>query len=443
LDIETFLCGECGSENVQKRGWTEDKFRRIKCKDCGEWTIVGREKKEPAPEVESEQSYTYTDNGRTATVEANLEDVDEIRTADDLIRVLNIDATTWNVDRFQVGKSIAYRKDREVKWDVVDGKVTSGHVNDSGKLLLKPVFNVKVWMSRKTEEIRTNLALEDFKTLAYQFAPKAVSLKYPKLKQGMLYEIEMPDIHIGKLTWGEETGEDSDIKIQEKIAKTVIEELLSHTQHYPIDRILFPIGHDYFNVDNQFNTTAHGTPQQEDTRWRKTFKVGWTLAADMINMCAQIAPVDVYIIPGNHDEERSYYLGEVLSALYMNSKNVCIENSPKARKYYEYGSNLIGMTHGYHEKITKLAQLMSFEVPEMWARTKHREWHTGDKHHKEDYVHKTHESDNGVVVRILRSLTTADAFHYNKGYVGALKASEAFLWNKENGLIAQFTSSSK
>lgn len=425
---EDFLCGKCGSENIQKRGTTSAGHIRIKCNDCGEWSAVLEDEK---------QSYTFTNNGQTAQIVAEIDD--EIRTADDLIKILKIDTDTWKIDRFQVGKSIAYRKDRTVQWDVTDGKVTSGHVDDSGKLLLKPIFNVKVWMSRKTDEIRANLALEDFQKLAYQFAPKAVNLKYPKLKRGMLYEIEMPDIHIGKLTWGEETGEDSDIKIQVQTAKSVIQSLLLHTQNYPIERILFPIGHDYFNVDNQFNTTSHGTPQQEDTRWRKTFRVGWTLAADMIAMCAQVAPVDVYIIPGNHDEERSYYLGETLSALYAKSKNVMVENSAKSRKYYQYGKNLIGMTHGYHEKIAKLKDIMSFEVPDLWASTKFREWHTGDKHHKEDFLYKTHEADNGVVIRILRSLTPPDAFHYNKGYIGALKASEAFLWDKENGLIAQFT----
>lgn len=428
LDNIEVSCEECDSRNVQRRGYTKKGYQKVKCNDCGAWSVV-------TPDVQ--ESYTFRDDGETAQIVAEVDD--EIRTADDLIRVLKIDASVWKIDRFQVGKSIAYRKDKKVQWKVEQGKVTSGEVDDSGKLLLKPIFNVKVWMSRRTEEIRANLALDDFKKNVYQFAPKIMQLKYPKVSGRMLYEIEMPDVHIGKLTWGEETGIDSDIKIQTESAKCVIEKLLAHAQHYPVERILFPIGHDFYNVDNQFNTTAHGTPQQEDTRWRKTFKVGWTLAADMINLCAQIAPVDVYIIPGNHDEERSYYLGEVLSALYQNTNRVRVDNSAKARKYYLYGKNLIGMAHGYHEKITKLKDLMSYEVPDLWAQSTFREWHTGDKHHKEDYLHKTHETDYGVVIRILRSLTPPDAFHYNKGYVGSLRASESFLWDKECGLVAQFT----
>lgn len=431
MENDNLSCGECGSTSVQKRGKSSSGNQRIKCNECGGWSTIV---------IETHQPYVFTNNGETAQITAEVED--EIKTADDLISALKIDTSEWKIDRFQVGKSVAYRKDKEVQWEVVDGKVSNGYVNDSGKLLLKPLYNVKVWMSRKTEEIRSNLAVEDFRNSVHQFAPKRVEIKHKK-RSGMLYEIEMPDIHIGKLTWGEETGEDSDVKIQVETAKKTIEKLLYHTQHYPIEGILFPIGHDYYNVDNQFNTTSHGTPQQEDTRWRKTFKLGWQLAADMINLCLQIAPVKVVVVPGNHDEERSYYLGEVLSALYSNVKHVKVDNSPKARKYELYGSNLIGMTHGYHEKITKLKDIMSYEVPDLWAQSTYREWHTGDKHHKEDYVHKTHEADNGVVIRILRSLTPSDAWHYNKGYVGALRASEAFLWDKKDHLVAQFTASPK
>jgi hypothetical protein len=446
LNTNELFCVECGSDNVQKRGYTSGgKKQKIRCNDCGKFGLTERVGEIEEETLVAEQaSYSFMSDGEKAQISTEIRaNEDEIQTADDLIRHLKIDTSIWQIDRFKIGKSTAYRKDREVKWDVVDGKVVSGHVDDSGELLLKPLFNVQVWMSRKTEEIRAGMAIEDFSKMAYQYAPRQVSLKYTKPKSGMLYEIEMPDIHIGKLTWGEESGEDSDIKIQVDAARAVIESLLSHTQHYPIERILFPLGHDFYNVDNNLNTTTHGTPQQEDTRWRKTFRIGWNLAAEMVNMCAQVAPVDVYIIGGNHDEQRSFYLGEVLSALYANTDRVNIDNSAKLRKYYAYGKVLLGLTHGYHEKLKELKDIILYEAKPYLGEAEFIEWHTGDKHHKEDYVHKTHEASNGVVVRILRSLTSPDAWHYNKGYNGALRASEAFMWDRDNGLVAQFTASPK
>ena len=86
---------------------------------------------------------------------------------------------------------------------------------------------------------------------------------------------------------------------------------------------------------------------------------------------------------------------------------------------------------------------MAYEVPDMWANSRHREWHLGDKHHKVDMEIKTEELENGVVIRILRSLATPSIWEFDKGLVGSLKAGEAFVWHKENGVIAQFTDSGK
>jgi len=111
----------------------------------------------------------------------------------------------------------------------------------------------------------------------------------------------------------------------------------------------------------------------------------------------------------------------------------------KKRKYYKFGKNLIGYTHGSDEKLDRLPLLMASEQPELWAQTKFREWHTGDKHNKKDISYISTNENSGMVVRILRSLASADAWTFNKGYIGALRASESFLWHPEDGLIAQFT----
>jgi hypothetical protein len=434
---EKRFCNDCGNSNQDKfewRGKLDNGARRYRCNDCGKWGNTG----DGAEKAQDGGLYSFVDNGASAEASAVL-DMDTIRSPQALIEAMNIDESVWEIYKKQVGKQAAWRKDREVIWKVENNRVLEGSVRDSGKIKIVPLFNVKVWMRRKTEEIRTNFALEDLRKGLKDLTIKRTVLKFKENKKGMLFEVEMPDIHLGKLTWGEESGEDSDISTQVADVKKVATELLSHTKNYPVEKILLPLGNDYYNVDNNLGTTTHGTPQQEDTRWRKSFAIGWELASDLIEMCLQVAPVDVLIVGGNHDEQRSFYLGEVLSALYQDSKHVKVDNSAKLRKYYVYGKNLIGLTHGYHEKTKDLRNLMAVEVPKKWASTKFREWHTGDKHHKEDWVHKTHEANSGVVVRILRSLTTPDAWHYNKGYVGVLRASEAFLWDKNEGLKAQFT----
>lgn len=186
-------------------------------------------------------------------------------------------------------------------------------------------------------------------------------------------------------------------------------------------------------------TTAHGTPQTDDARWHLTFKLGASLIVKIVDVLSKLAPVDLIVVPGNHDEERIWYLGEYLEAWYHNNPNVIIDNRPQKRKYYHFGSILLGLTHGYYEKIQELGSLMAYEVPLLWAQSTHREWHLGDKHHKVDMILKTKELENGVVVRILRSLAMPSVWEFDKGLVGSLKAGEAFIWHPVEGLKAQFT----
>lgn len=355
----------------------------------------------------------------------------------ELIDFFKIDTDIWELERYKVKTSEGYRKDRTSEWHVVDGVTIEGHVSDSGKMLITPLFHIEARFIKKVRAAKAKDAVETLIEDAKKFSPKYPKINYKKFDDGCLYEIAMPDIHFGRLAWGEETGDDFDINIAQNAVNSVIEQLLSFTAKYNISKILLPLGNDFYNSDNNADTTTRGTPQQEDTRWQKTFRRGRELAQQMIDSCAAIAPVDILIIPGNHDQQRSFYLGEVLEAWYANNENVEIDNRAASRKYYQYGKSLIGFAHGYSEKVQSLPLIMALEAPDMWAQSKYREWHTGDKHHKKDMVFRADE-ENGVLVRILRSLAPDDAWTFGKGFK-SLKAAEAFLWHQEQGLLAQFT----
>jgi hypothetical protein len=79
---------------------------------------------------------------------------------------------------------------------------------------------------------------------------------------------------------------------------------------------------------------------------------------------------------------------------------------------------------------------MASEVPEIWAKTKHREMHLGHFHHMKAIETLSTEDYIGVTVRYLRSLTGKDAWHNKSGFVGIQQSAEAFLWHKENGVVA-------
>jgi hypothetical protein len=73
------------------------------------------------------------------------------------------------------------------------------------------------------------------------------------------------------------------------------------------------------------------------------------------------------MVPGNHDYERNFYLGDSLEGWFYNNPNVTVDNSANPRKYYKYGQVLIGYTHGNEEKVTDLPLIMAHERSTDWA----------------------------------------------------------------------------
>ena len=250
---------------------------------------------------------------------------------------------------------------------------------------------------------------------------KVNKIKYTKCKDPICYEISLPDIHYGKIT-------DEDPNAIERHYIQAIMDLHKKADGLEIERFLLPVGNDGLNSEGMSRATTKGTPQQDNMRWRESFRGYWNLVSKAIDYLAQFAPVDVVVVQGNHDFERMFYAGEVLAAMYHKNKNVNIDNGLNARKYYEYGVNMIMFTHGDKEKTNELPLLIATEEPEMWSRSKFREIHCGHKHKEmlNEYM--------GTKVRFIPAICGNDLWHKTQGYVGTLRCGQAYIWNKNRGL---------
>lgn len=397
------------------------------------------------------ETYDFQDGGNKATFTKKYRG-EQIINIDQLIKVCGIDTNQWKVDRWICNKwevGSIYR-DQNLKWakeevankdgNGVAQQVMTGHGVRKPEFIVQELWQVKAWLVRNVEQIINDSIkkslLEEIKNYSIVY-PK---IEYPEIiGNKSLFQINIFDLHFGKHSWEDETGENFDIHIATGLYLNCIQKLLLYAKPYSISKILLPVGNDFFNVDNRLNMTANGTLQNEDTRWQKTFSRGRQLIVKAIDMLSQIAPVDIIVVPGNHDMERSFYLGEALEGWYHNSQNVKVNNSPKLRKYYEFGNVMLGFTHGKDEKITELPLIMASEEPTMWSRTKFREWHLGHVHHKKEMKWISTQEFKGVTVRFMRSLTPNDSWHYQKGYIGQIRAGEGFIWDEKDGLISQFS----
>jgi predicted phosphodiesterase len=332
---------------------------------------------------------------------------DNVRTLDELLRVCEVDANIWEVERHIVNKWEVAAKDK------------------SGQLRHSPLYQVKAWLKRKL----TNENEEVIKYIKEEMGQFPSPVRPCKKGGKYLYEISAPDLHLAKMAWAKETGyENYDIKIAAEIFREAVYDLLGRVNLEEVKKVLLPVGNDFFNSEGLQGMTTAGTPQQDDSRWQKSFQVGHSLITNIIDDISKKVDVDVVIVQGNHDYERDFYLGEYLQAWYRNSEAVNINNEPTNRKYYIFGDNLILFTHGNEEKQSELPLTMATEC-EDFSRCKFRRVHLGHLH--QDWLREY----KGVKVRVLPSLCPPDSWHAKKAFVGAQRSAMGFLYDPKYGEI--------
>jgi hypothetical protein len=256
--------------------------------------------------------------------------------------------------------------------------------------------------------------------------------KIPKPKHEVVAEIQLADAHMRMLSWKEETGENYDLDIQERILLETGLGLIARAKRHGATSVQFVVGHDLFHADGPEPFTAKSKNLLDvDSRYQKGFRVALQIFTTLIDTALKEGlRVYVMIVPGNHDGTQTFFLGETLAVRYEKERNVEIDNSAALRKYSRFGKVLVMHTHGSDEKVTELPFIMARERPEDWALTEHRECHVG-------HLHQEMVRDfKGVVFRRVTAITATDLYHKNKGFIGNVKAGQCFIWDTEAGLDA-------
>jgi hypothetical protein len=122
----------------------------------------------------------------------------------------------------------------------------------------------------------------------------------------------------------------------------------------------------------------------------------------------------------------------VIKTWFHKNVNITFDCSIAHRKYFRYGTNLIGATHGDGARQNDLPLLMAEESPQDWSQTKHRHIYTHHVHHK------TSKDIGKVNIESLRSPSGTDSWHDRNGY-RSIKAIEGFLHHPEHGQIARIS----
>jgi len=373
------------------------------------------------PSDETAEKFTTDFSGDKGSIETNST---RIKSLADALACADVDLEIWEVDRYVINK-----------WEV-GAKIP----DEAGKDYLKvePLYQVKVWLKRKTPTLQ-QLIFDELAVMLREKPPKFPNRPRKVQRDPHLLELSLYDTHIGMLAWQAETGQDYDLKIAEGLYHSAIEDLISKTTGFPIEEILLVVGQDFFHINNAEFTTQKGTHQDTDSRLPKIFATGHNAVIDAVDLCLTVAPVEILWVPGNHDTETSFFLCKYLQAYYRSCGHVTVDVSPTHRKYKHYGVNLIGFTHGNEEPHRDLPTIMAGERRDIWSEVSCCEWHVGHFHKQKETRYSASDTFGAVGVRVIPSLSGTDAWHYSKGYVKTRKVAEAYLWSRGHGYTGHFS----
>lgn len=313
------------------------------------------------------------------------------------------------------------------RWEVISHKSNFYQQQKKGGQILN-LYQSKITVKPRQDAISFDDIKKMFETLPNKFQPRKVG---PTGGDKYLYEINIADLHLGRFSSESETGEYLDTQLAKERFFKVIDKECERIQelHGQVEKILFVWSNDFFNSDGISSSTTGGTPQDTEQKWHDLFLVGVQMLIEAIDKLSQYAPVKTFYIASNHSRQVDFYALCSLYFRFANYNNVEVDIDPSPRYYEWYGVNLIGFAHSYYEKKANLPHLMQIEKPLEWGVTKYREYHLA--HYHSEKV----EEKGGIIFRWLPSITGADTWSTECGYIGAVKRSYSFVYDKELGLV--------
>lgn len=353
----------------------------------------------------------FDDLGETA--EATSTDSARITTLEQLLAAGKVDARVWKTKRWTLNK-----------WDM-------GAKQDDGSIAIQELFQVKAYLERRQDESAVDV-LADLLTQIREASPVVPVPKRVTWAAGSFLLVPaLFDLHLGKRSADNTYTIERAARDFEAVADAMIARVLA--LGVAVERIMFPVGNDALHVDTLAGTTTKGTPVETSGDPREAMRAALYSYIYVIERLAELAPVDAIVIPGNHDRAMGHALGLALEARFGRDARVTFDTTNQPRKFYRYGSTLIGLSHGDGIKATALPALMAVECPpEMWVGAEYREWLQGHVHHSAGMYYPV-SSERGVTARSIPALCPPDTWHVLKGFIGSKRAGEALLYHHDHG----------
>jgi len=312
-------------------------------------------------------------------------------------------------------------------WELTSAKNSIWNVNTKADGI-KTLYASKIAVKPKTEYTWNEEDAKKIFSNLETYTQNKYSIKSLQYKQnGKLLVVPIADFHLNLFSDKLSTGNEYNMQIAEDIFFHVINDIIDRVEDKPFEKVLFIVGNDFVNADNLNGTTTRGTPQDNAESWFKAVNKATELIVRATDMLTEIAPVDVVLVPSNHDLHTMFGVMQTVKAWYKDDDNVSVDDSPLPRKYYSFGKILVGLSHDI--KVKDALQTITSEAKDMWSDCNHiilllAHLHQGMIYEKQGYLEMFR----------LPCISGFSRWSNDKGYIQTEKKNQSFIIDSKLGI---------
>lgn len=214
--------------------------------------------------------------------------------------------------------------------------------------------------------------------------PRAEPVTAPRgLNEKLLCQYTVTDLHLGLLSWKDESGADYDLKIAEDL---ILKWFRASIEGSPPAKyaILAQLG-DFMHYDSmEAKTPTSGHVLDSDSRFQKIARVAVRVVRKIIAMLLEKHEfVKVVMADANHDPVSATLMREWMSAHYDEEPRIEVDTSATTYYYHEFGNVSLFYHHGHRRNVKDVDSVFAGKFREVYGRTKYSYAHVGHLHSDE------------------------------------------------------------
>jgi len=283
--------------------------------------------------------------------------------------------------------------------------------------------------TQQSHEQQKQLMEEAIKAMAEEIPREGPVTKPARKNKDLLNTYIISDLHIGQLSWPEETQDAWDTNTAEETLVRWFQQAIESSPDAHTG-LFIQLG-DLLDFDSMEPVTpTSGNIMDVDSRYPHLVRVAIRAMRRIVRMLLEKHEhVHIMACDANHDPTAGIWLREWMAALYENEPRITVDTSPESYNAFEFGKVGVYAHHGHKRKPHNVTDVIVSRFREIYGRTKYTYVHMGHLHHKE-------KESSVAVVEQHQTLAAPSDYAARGGYLAG-RSAQAITYHREYGEVGR------